>query len=273
MIGRSSLRTVAAALVAAGIGLALGAGHVASDQSPLVHQWCHAQHPPEPVIETLVVEAEATGMPEATIKRLLAAGYRSENATGHLRDILCTVVLAEEEGLPPGLLFDTLEEGLGKRVALPRILAVIRQKVDELRFARGLLDDGRTNLVDDPNVDRVARVLSLGLTRDEVSELFEKAKHVPIEMRVIAAEIMGYGRALHLKPSLIRDVIATGIRYRAFTADWIYFTKVIAEARRRGIPDAQTAETAVKVLAENGALEELIGELGLTIAPQRNSGG
>lgn len=269
MIGRFSWRTAVAVLVVAGFGLAARAVPAGADHGAQIHQWCDAEYPPESAIESLVDEAEATGMPEKTLNRLLAVGYRGNGTSGHLRDILCAVVLAEEEGLPPGLLFDKLEEGLGKRVALPRILTVIRYKVDDLRFARKLLAAGQSNLVDDPNVDRIARVLSLGVPRGEMSELFRQSKQTPVDMFVIAAEILGFGRTLEFAPPLVQEVIAAGLQYRAFTPEWVYFTKVVTEARRRGIPDDKTAGTAVAVLSENGTLDELIGELGLNIKPAR----
>ncbi len=224
---------------------------------------CDPGHPAAAAMESLVEEAEAAGMTEETLKRLLVVGYRNADATETLRRLICAVVVAEESGLPPGLLFGTLEEGLGKRVPIDRILDVVRDKIADLEFSRGLVEvDGR-HAVDDPLVERVARVLSLGVSRDEVRGLFAGSPQASVEMRVVAAEVLGYGRALGMPGDLLDEVVSTGLAMRAFTPDWSHFVEVVAAARKRGVEDRTTAETAVAVLSENGTLDEWIGELGI----------
>jgi hypothetical protein len=82
-------------------------------------------------------------------------------------------------------------------------------------------------------------------------------------MRVVAAEVLGYGRALGMPADLLDEVVSTGLAMRAFTPDWSHFVEVVAAARKRGVEDRTTAETAVAVLSENGTLDEWIGELGI----------
>lgn len=230
----------------------------------LVEDLCDPQIPYEIVIESLVEETEATGMPESTLNRLLVVGHRDPGTTEDIRRLLCVIVKAEEDGLPPGMLFRKLEEGLGKRVPLPRILNVIEKKIDDLNFARSLLAQGEDPLIDDPLVERVAKVLSLGVSKAEVTELFGPAFAAPQSMRVVGAEILGYGRNIDFASPLIEQVVASGLKSQSFTSEWIYFIKVISEARKQKIPDSVIADTAIQVLEENGSLEELVGELGLT---------
>lgn len=230
----------------------------------LLDDLCDPQSPSSIAIESLVEEAEATGMPDSTLNRLLVVGYRDPAATEDLRRLLCAVVKAEEEGLPPDLLFQKLEEGLGKRVPLSRILTVIQKKVDHLNFARSLLSEGAPPLMDDPIVGRVAKILSLGVSEAEITEIFGSAYNAPRSMRVVAAEILGYGRTIAFAAPLLEQVVASGLRSQSFSSEWIYLIKVISEARKQDIPDPEIADTAISVLSENGSLEELIGELGLT---------
>lgn len=240
---------------------------LASEPKELLHRHCNADVPPQEVIASLADEAEAAGMPVNTLNRLLKVGYREKGGVEYLRIILCIVVQAEEDGLPPGLLFETLEEGLGKRVSLARILAVIKKKKSDLDYARSLQLDGGQDQVDNPDVERVAIVLSLGVSRQAIAALFGPEFMAPNQMRVIAVEILGYGKAMHFDPELLARVVKTGLTREAFTPDWAYFIKVVSEARRKDIPDSRIAETAINVLLEYGSLDELSGELGVSITP------
>ena len=240
---------------------------LASEHIEFLHRYCHADVPPQEAITSLADEAEAAGMPLNTLNRLLKIGYREKGGVDYVGIILCIVVQAEEDGLPPGFLFETLEEGLGKRVPLDRILAVIEKKKSDLDYARSLQREGGQDRVDNPDVERVAIVLSLGVSRQAITALFGPEFNAPNQMRVIAAEILGYGKAMHFDPELLTRVVRTGLTQKAFTSDWAYFIKVASEARRKDIPDSLVAETAINVLLEHGSLDELIGELGVNINP------
>lgn len=82
---------------------------------------------------------------------------------------------------------------------------------------------------------------------------------------MIAVEILGYGRVMGVDRELIDRVNREGLARRAFSPDWAYFVKVVSAARKADISDARVADIAVEVLSENGTIDELIGELGLTI--------
>ncbi len=254
-------------IILAAFWIALPVPTLASEHSKLLDRHCNADVPPQEAIASLADEAEAAGMPVNTLNRLLKVGYHEKGGVGYLRIILCIVVQAEEDGLPPGLLFETLEEGLGKRVPLVRILAVIKKKKSDLDYARSLQRDGGRDRVDNPDVERVAIVLSLGVSRQAIAALFGPEFMAPNQMRVIAAEILGYGKAMHFDQDLLASVVKAGLTQEAFTPDWVYFIKVVSEARRKDIPDSLVAETAINVLLEHGSLDELIGELGVSITP------
>ena len=260
-------------LILASFWAAMPAPVLASAPIGLPGSLCGAAVPPQEAIGSLADEAEAAGMSGNTLKRLLKVGYRDEGGVENLRLILCLIVQAEEDGLPPGLLFETLEEGLGKRAPLARILEVLEKRKSDLEYARSLqLGDGREQ-TDNPDVERIAIILSLGVSRQALAALFGPEFKAPNQMRVIAAEILGYGKAMDFQPDLLEKVVRMGLTQEAFAPDWAYFIKVASEARRKGISDARVAETAVTVLSENGSLDELIGELGLRITPPPARGG
>jgi len=233
----------------AGIGFA---------RADLIGDLCNTRTDPALVIESLVEEAEATGIPPATLNRLLAVGYRDSQAVVDLRMLLCTIVISEEKGLPPEPLFEKLEEGLGKRVPLKSILTAIMRQAEKLQYAQTLLDGGKEPTVDDINVERIAGLLDIGVSRDELTHLFGPAFSAPTDMRVVAAEILGYGTIAGFPGGELNRVIDTGLKFRSLTSEWSFFIKVIHEARKQGISDETTASAAVKTLAEKEPMEDLI---------------
>ena len=78
-------------------------------------------------------------MSASTLKKLLAKGYQSRTSAEDLARLLCQVVQAEERGLPPDSLFETIDEGLGKRASLERITAVVVTKISDMLFAQKIL--------------------------------------------------------------------------------------------------------------------------------------
>lgn len=214
-------------------------------------------------IKPLVEEAEATGMPASTLNRLLVKGYQDQASVKTLGRLLCIVVRAEEEGLPPDLLFEKLDEGLGKRASLAHIASVVANKVDDMKFARSLLSETAEPKAEDDNVTRIANVLATGISRLRLEALFRRNSLAPVQMRVIASEIMAYGRVVGYDRQLLSQVVKAGMTYQAFTDEWAYFVKVISKARRKDLSDRYVAKEAIKTLSGKETLDSLIVNLGM----------
>lgn len=247
----------------AAVWLTIQAAAVGVAHADLIGDLCDANADPTLVIESLVEEAEATGMAPSTLNRLLAVGYRDSESVVDLKLILCTIVILEEKGLPPEPLFEKLEEGLGKRVPLKSIQTAIIIQGEKLQYAQTLLAGGKEPLADDVNVERIADLLDIGVTRDELGRLFGPAFSAPTDMRVVAAEILGYGTISGFPQRELNRVTTTGLKFRSLTPEWSFFIKVIQEARTQGIPDETTASAAVRTLAEKEPMEDLITALKL----------
>lgn len=214
-------------------------------------------------IKALAEEAEATGMPTSTLNRLLIRGYWDKTSGKTLGRLLCMVVRAEEEGLPPDLLFKKLDEGLGKRASLERIASVVQNKIEDMKFAQSLLSDGAEPEVEDDNVTRLGNVLSAGLSRRRLETLFRQNSAAPVQMRVVASEIMAYGNAVGYDRQLLSKVVKAGLASHALTDEWTYFVKVLSKARKNDISDQHVAGEAVKTLLGKGSLYSLIVNLGM----------
>ena len=243
------------------IGIQLGAAHLA--HGAYLDELCQSDADSPQAFKALVEEAEATGMPSASLNRLLVRGYADADSKKTLHRLLCAIVQAEEEGLPPGLLFKKLDEGLGKRASLPRILEVINLKIDDMHYVQMLLSDGEEPLMEDDNVERLAKILAAGVSRQDLKALFDPAFSSPIAMKVVAAEIMAYGRAAGFNSRLLDQIIASGLESQAFTSDWTFFVKVVFASRKHQILDQQVAAEAIKVLSQKKPLDDLIMVLGL----------
>lgn len=215
-------------------------------------------------LKPLVAEAEATGMPPSTLNRLLVKGYQDQSSARELAQLLCVIVLAEEDGLSPDLLFAKLDEGLGKRASLSRISAVIEDKVDDMKFAQRILSDGKEPALEDDNVTRLAKAMSAGLSRQKLNLLFHRYAGGSMEMRVVAAEIMAYGGAAGYDAQLLDQIVKAGLTYEAFSDDWTFLIKLISKSRKKNISDQRLADEAVKTLTRKGSLNDLIAALGMT---------
>ena len=235
-----------------------GAAH-----ADLIDALCDADLDPATVIQPLVEEAETTGIPMETMNRLLAVGYRNAEEIKALRGLLCTIIVLEERGLPTEPIFDKLEEGLGKRVPLAAIHNAIVRQGEKLQYAQKLVAGESEPVIDDINVQRIADLMDIGVTRKELDDLFGPAFEAPTEMRVVAAEIRGYGQGVGFPKQGLDRVISAGLSHRSFTREWAYFIKVIQEARRKGISDERTAGAAVATLSEQQSMNVLIHSLGL----------
>lgn len=243
--------------------LAFQVAGIGVTHADLIGDLCDAKTDPALVIEALVEEAEATGMPPSTLNRLLAVGYRDAQSLVDLRTLLCTIIIMEERGLPPEPLFEKLEEGLGKRVPLKDIQTVIMRQAVKLQYAQDLLSGEKEPLMDDANVERIAALLDTGLYREDLDHLFGPAFSSSTDMRVVAAEILGYGTIAEFPRSELDRIVSTGLTSNALTPEWSFFIKVIKEARKQDIPDQKTAAAAVKILSENQSMDHLIEHLGL----------
>lgn len=217
-------------------------------------------------LKPLVEEAEATGMPTSTLNRLLVKGYQDETSKKALGGLLCIIVRAEEDGLPPDLLFEKLVEGLGKGASIVQIVTVVQRKVNDMQFAQGLVSDEAEPKLEDDNVTRIAKVMSAGLSRRELMSIFRKGAKAPVDMRVVAAEIKGYGRTIGYDTQLLDQIVDVGLTSQALTDEWFYFVKVISKARKQEISDQHLATEAVKTLTRRGSLDSLIENLGMTPA-------
>ena len=217
-------------------------------------------------ISQIVEEAEATGMPVSTLNRLLVKGYVDKPSTKELSNLLCVIIEAEEDGLTPDLLFTKVDEGLAKKATLVQISSVIKAKVDDMKFAQNLLNNGAEPQPEDTRVERLAKALSAGLTRPELTFIF--IQKAPENMKVVAAEIKTYGKAIAFDPQLLDLIIETGISEQSLSEDWSYLIKVISLARKKNISDAQIAQKAVYSLTEKLPLSHLSACLGLKPIPE-----
>lgn len=215
-------------------------------------------------LKPIVAEAEATGMPPSTLNRLLVKGYQDQTSARELARLLCVIVQAEEDGLSPDLLFAKLDEGLGKRASLPRISAVIKDKVDDMKFAQRMVSDGKEPQLEDDKVTRLAKAMSAGLSRQKLNHLFIRHAGVPMEMRVVAAEIMAYGGVAGYDAQLMDQIVKEGLASEALSDDWAFLIKVISKARKKNISDQRMADEAVKTLTRRGSLNDFILALGMT---------
>ena len=87
-------------------------------------------------VTAAVDQARYVGVPEETLSRMLALGYKYNLTSIEMVNYVNITREAREENLPTGPLVNKIEEGLAKHVKSSIIQRVLRKKLSQCRFAR-----------------------------------------------------------------------------------------------------------------------------------------
>ena len=214
----------------------------------------------------LVEEVRAAGVTDSTLNRLLMAGVENRELFNAMPEILCFLIRAHNKNLPLEPLTNKIEEALAKRIPAAKIIAVLKNEIDDLIFARELVRQSlhSEESVHSESIIRLSEILRAGISNEELRSFFESTSTAPLSMRIVGAEIMAYCRQIHFDPDIIQKIIDAGIQHEGFTSDWRYLAKVIATAKKRGLSDELIGKTAIEILNEKRSVKDLMTELGFT---------
>lgn len=214
----------------------------------------------------LVETVRAAGVPETTLNRLLLAGIEDRELFDAMPEIFSLLIRAHRENLPLEPLTSKIEEALAKRIPATKTIAVLKQEIDDLIFARRII---RQRLHSEESVDpgsiiQLSEILRAGITKEELRLFMKNTSGAPLSMQIVGAEIMVYCRQIHFNPDIIQKIINAGIQYKSFTPGWRYLAKVIVAAKKRGLSGEQIGKATIDILEEKGSLKDLMTELGFT---------
>ena len=216
-----------------------------------------------------VKAARVQGVPEEALSRVLSLGARYAVSPDHLATIITIMTAAHKDELPVSTLAEKLEEGLAKRVAPVQIEAALLDKVDDFRFVRELArgksvvaggDSGPTP----SELARLAGVLEMGLSREDLARFLESAPGAPWPMVVIGLENMALLGQIRFNRGLAEQVVQAGLRGRGFDDSWGYLSRAVVAARDRGNTDEAIAGAALQALNRKETIRGMMTLLGFT---------
>jgi len=226
--------------------------------------YAHAQ--PAEGFNDAVDRARSAGVPEQNITRLLELGvkYRLDPETvANLADIL---VIARNENAPLDPYLKKVEEGLVKNVPGPRIVSALNGMLDEQRFVLGLLA-GKYGHDEYTGEDAavLAESLRLGLAQEELESFVNRAPKTPVSMLLLAVENLALLKQVGFGRASAEKVMFAGLEKQALSRDWLHLPRAMASARQSGMTENDIVGTVVRVLENNGGLEDVMRELEFTL--------
>lgn len=219
----------------------------------------------KPVLSA-VNSARRQGVPEEILTRLLAYALDNQLGADHTVHILTILVRVREDQFSLNPFLDKIQEGLAKQIDPQRLEDGLNKLLDDYKFVRQLLKNKYTGsrLYSENDLTNLVESLGLGITRQELRLLFNRAPDVPPEMLAVAAKNKALLKQLSFDDEIIDDILLTGLAKNSLTPNWSLFFKVAAAAKRKGIPSTRIAEVAKDVLIQNGDLKQVLRELEFT---------
>jgi hypothetical protein len=211
-----------------------------------------------------VEAARRAGVPEPAITRLLAYGLDRRLRHPEMTRLLAIFIDIRKRQLPVAPFLQKVDEGLAKRIDPATLENALTSQRDNYVFLDTLLDrPGWKEGVRAPkDLSLLADSLDFGLSRTELTRLFEENTGASLSMMAVAAETKALLRQINLDPKLTDAIITEGLNANAFTGEWRKLSKIIAMAKSRGVPERRIATAVRNVLKGTGRLRDLLPKLG-----------
>lgn len=147
----------------------------------------------------------------------------------------------EKDNLPTSALINKLKEGLAKGASLAKITVSIREKSENLHFAKYLVEQSFLEEADirekSEAIDILASSFASNITEDMIIDIFTEAIHNKKEIKDIAGAITALSNLLNLEISdtsarvITQDLLNEGYNSK----DMAILTNVITFAKKNGL--------------------------------------
>jgi len=217
-------------------------------------------------IQLSVQEARRQGIPEAAIVDLLSDGFDAGLSADRMASLVQVLNRIRQADLPLPPFLAKIHEGLHKQVDQQHLMTSLQRRIDDYQFVRRQLGRKypRRSVADQSDLTALAECLDLGLSRESLARLFERAPAVEPAMLAVAAKNQALLDQLGFRQDLAEDMLLTGLNYRNLTTGWTGLFKVAAAARRKGISEERLALVVKQVLRSGGDLPQVLTELDFT---------
>lgn len=147
----------------------------------------------------------------------------------------------EKDNLPTSALINKLKEGLAKGASLAKIIVSIREKSENLHFAKYLIEHSFLEEADiqekSEAIDILASSFASNITEDMIIDIFTEAIHNKKEIKDIAGAITALSNLLNLEISATSArVITKDLLNKEYSSiDMLILVNVIAYAQKNGL--------------------------------------
>ncbi|WP_031485394.1 hypothetical protein [Maridesulfovibrio frigidus] len=201
---------------------------------------------------------------EKSVNRLLAAVLDSRISAEEAESILGVMIDVCERGYPADIFFGKLDEGMGKRVRGPLILAALQRMHGNFLFIRTVVSaNGETAL--QPLVITGTVAANEGLSTEFIKYCIEKYEMIlGPETLGTAFSMAGELARIDFDPQLIEKIVNAGLDSGSLNGSWKNISRVAVVVRLKGVSDSYFCTSVIEVLKQEGSLADLMVKMGFT---------
>jgi hypothetical protein len=219
-----------------------------------------------------IKEAQDAGVPATTLDHLLSTGYVNQVDPTAMAGFIQTLIEVKREKLPLEPFANKIEEGMAKQVPVPVIHQVLMKKKEDYLFTRVTLRDtlkgkGKDQTIPNEHWVRLAESLSCGISRENMRHYLEQAPSSSTPSQLAnTIEIAASLEQNKFNSEMTQKIIMTGLKQNYFTPETKDFARVIATAKRKGVPDQKIASTVLNTIQKRRSVRSMATQLGVTEA-------
>ncbi|MBI9110235.1 hypothetical protein [Maridesulfovibrio ferrireducens] len=201
---------------------------------------------------------------EKSVNRLLAAVLDSRISAEQAESILDIMIDVCEQRYPANMFFEKLDEGMGKRVRGPLIVAALRRMHDNFLFIRTVVSaNGETAL--QPLVISGTVAANEGLSTEFIKYCIQKyGLSLGPETLGTAFSMAGELARIDFDPQLIEKIVNAGLESGSLNGSWKNISRVAVVVRLKDVSDSDFCTSVIEVLKQEGSLADLMVKMGFT---------
>jgi hypothetical protein len=227
-----------------------------------------AQGTPQSLTE-VVNEAQSSGVPPKSLNRLLSVGYANQVDPEAMAGFVRTLTEARRLGLPLDPFVSKIEEGMAKRAPAPMIQQVLVKKRDDYVFTKSTLEStlkkqGREQTVTDETLVRMSESLACGVSRAMMHQYMEQAPRTATLGQVaMTLEAAASLKQHNFNQEAVQRITLTGLKEDYFTPGTKDLGRVLAAAKRKGVPEEKIVATALEAIRNREPVMDMASRLGV----------
>lgn len=214
--------------------------------------------------ERLLKEAEKaiqSGVSSEDTEKIIRESLKTKGNAYIIISLLSLLGEVEKDNLPASLLISKIEEGLAKGASLVKIMVSIREKSENLYFAKYLVEQSFLEETDirekSEAIEILASSFASNITEDMITDIFTEAIHNKKDIEDIAGAITALSNLLNLEISdtsarvITKDLLNEGYNSK----DMAILTNVITFAKKNGLSVSEIDSNIIDRIREGeGAL-------------------